>query len=385
MPTFNRSLAASLCVFLLSRLIIFGIWSSVACINVVTPSIDEAFADVNIVIDADRVGPELRKIALYNDASWYYGIALNGYEARPFDKGRQANWAFFPAFPLLWRGVMATGMDAAVSGLLISNILFLLGLFLLHRLTLDIGHDLFVADRALMFLAFCPTSYFFSLPWTESLFLVLSVGTFLVMIKKHWELMFVLGACACACRLVGLFLVPSLLLYLWPQRGVISRKAWIAIAAMPLGFVAFTIVLWNDSGNFFAFSDIQQEWGRHLTIPYKSFGVVLIKPWFLASDWNLRPLNFVAFLGGCCACYWLARRPQNWGLALFLGLGLLAPALTGSLTSLARYSFALFPFAIAAGNAFKNPKLELSYIILSVTFLVLLTLAFQKQLAFAGA
>jgi hypothetical protein len=371
--------------FLLSRFLVLGVWVGASSLNVLAPADSGTFADSTIVIDRDATWSRLAKLATYNDGGWYADIASNGYEQRPFDLSRQANWAFFPLHPLLWRAVTLALGDQAVAGFVLANALFFLGLVALHRLTRELGYDADIADRTLLFVAFCPTSYFFSLPWSESLFLVLSISTFLAALRKQWTLMFALGAFAGACRLSGLFLIPALLLWLWPQRREIPRRAWAAVAAMPVGLVAFMLVLRGASGNALAFVDIQQTWGRHLTIPYKAFGVVLWKPYFIASDWNLRPLNFVAFAAGVAACAWLVRRRGDYGLATFLGLGLLAPAATGSLTSMARYAFALFPLAIVAGNVLRSPKRERAFLALSGALLALLALAFQQAFAFAGA
>jgi len=64
---------------------------------------------------------------------------------------------------------------------------------------------------------------------------------------------------------------------------------------------------------------------------------------------------------------------------------LLAPAMTGSLTSLARYTFGLFPVAIAAAVGLGSQKRERAFLAVSASLLALLALAFQEAFAFAGA
>ena len=384
-PDWHHSIRVAAFHFLVSRCIVFGIWIVAASLHAPPPTATGTVSDSTIVIDRDATVSSLEKLATFNDGGWYADIASHGYEQRSFDVARQANWAFFPLQPLLWRVATTVVADAAAAGFLIANICFFVGLVVLHRLVRELRYEDDVADRTLMFLAFCPTSYFFSLPWTESLFLMLTASTFLAAVKERWGMVFVFGALACACRFSGLFLAPSLVFWLWPRRNEIGWRPWAAIAAMPAGLAAFMLVLWRACGNPFAFADIQQTWGRHLTIPYRAFGVVLLKPYFLASDWNLRPLNFVAFVSGVLAVCWLIRRRADYGLATFLGLGLLAPAMTGSLTSLARYTFGLFPVAIAAAVGLGSQKRERAFLAVSASLLALLALAFQEAFAFAGA
>jgi len=144
------------------------------------------------------------------------------------------------------------------------------------------------------------------------------------------------------------------------------------------------VLLWTKTGDPLAFAHIQSAWGRALAIPVKSFGVVLIKPYFLASDWNLRPLNFIAFFAAAATAAWLIRRGQ-WGLAIFTGLSVLAPAMTGPLTSMARYTFALFPLAMAYALWAERGSRERATLAVMAMILATLVIAFERNLAFAGA
>lgn len=133
------------------------------------------------VLSVQGLTHQLGVLSRANDADWYVGIATHGYERRPFDTSIQANRAYFPLHPMLWRiGLGATG-DGTLSGLLIANLLFLLGLAVVHRLAIASGRDAPAASRTVYALAFFPVSYFFSLPWSESLFLLLTAAAFLLL------------------------------------------------------------------------------------------------------------------------------------------------------------------------------------------------------------
>src|SRR5205085_9269424 len=110
------------------------------------------------------------------DAVWYLGIAAHGYE-----HAASGQAAFFPLYPLLVRGLGELGGGSG-GALLIASYLVSLGafgcaLYLLYRLVeLELGRR--VARTALLLLALFPASLYFGAPYSESLFLLASVGAF---------------------------------------------------------------------------------------------------------------------------------------------------------------------------------------------------------------
>src|SRR5262249_47460618 len=121
------------------------------------------------------------------DAGWYGDIALDGYH---WDATftRQRNIAFFPAAPILMRAVGVLFrmnepglprerrmLRALWAGTAVSLVAFFWALNYLVRL----GEHLIGAERAqsaALLLAAYPFSYFYSAPYSESLFLLSVVG-----------------------------------------------------------------------------------------------------------------------------------------------------------------------------------------------------------------
>lgn len=370
-------------VFVCSRLLLFLIWASVAGLEIDSGTNHRIGAPF-IELHSETVLKDLDRMAVYNDGGLYYGIAQGGYEVRSFDTSRVTNWASFPLHPMIWRALTPWFGSSPMVGIVLANVYFLLALVMLHRLCSALGYEAVVADRAVLALGFFPTSYFFSMPWSESLFVLVTAATAYAILARQWSWGALLGIAACACRLAGLFLVMALLLWLWEKRNEVPRRAWIVVGLMPLGLVVFMGMLYRASGDALAFVDLQSVWGRHFELPIKALGVVLAKPWVLASDGNLRHLNFLVFVVGMATSYWLAfRRGQRW-LGLFLVLGLIVPALTGSIASMSRYGMGLFPLAIGIGYALKNQRVERVYLVVSSVLFALMAIAFQLQLSFAG-
>src|SRR4051795_9005454 len=120
------------------------------------------------------------------DAAWYLAIANHGYEV-----GGRA--AFFPAFPGLVRiGGELIG-SPLVAGILISSGCGLGGLYFLHRLvTLDFGVER--ARPVVWLAAWFPGALVISAVYSESLFLLVSVGAIYAARLGRWPLAGVLAA-----------------------------------------------------------------------------------------------------------------------------------------------------------------------------------------------
>src|SRR5438132_1535168 len=94
------------------------------------------------------------------DCGWYVQTAQAGYMLAPLaDGSNQANWAFWPLFPLLIRGVTFLTANYVVSAVLIANVLGLIGIWVVYRLAI-FELDLESARRCVLYLLLFPTSLF---------------------------------------------------------------------------------------------------------------------------------------------------------------------------------------------------------------------------------
>jgi hypothetical protein len=197
------------------------------------------------------------------DAVWYLRIADSGYG----DSAPRA--AFFPLYPLLVRSAAAPvgGSEAAllIVSYVISVAAFLGALVLLYRLaSLELGRRF--ASPTLLLLAVFPAALYFGAPYSESLFLLVSVGGFYAARTERWAWAGACAAAASATRSAGLLLLIPLAMLWWGSRGRRPRDAaWLLLS--PLGLLAYAAWLGLVEGDALRFLDVQDAWSRELAVP----------------------------------------------------------------------------------------------------------------------
>ncbi|MEA2352362.1 MAG: hypothetical protein QOJ14_776 [Thermoleophilaceae bacterium] len=339
------------------------------------------------------------------DAKWYLRIAQHGYQ--PDLESIRGERAFFPVYPLLVRGLggFAGAGAAVVAAIAVSLAAFAAGLRLLHRLAaLDLGPR--GADATVLLLAFAPAAYFFSAPYTESLFLLVTVGAFLAARQGRWALAGIAAALASGTRPTGaLLVVPLAILYLYgpradrePAAGSASRRSllprhpvrpnvlWLALA--PAGIVAYSLYLRHSVGDAFAWQHVQPLFGRtsaewptealrqagdaalHAVKgdgfdPYR--GPILVETAYLA-------LAAIAVVGV------FRRLPFAYGAYLVgaLVLALYSPAYGEPLRSLPRLLLPVFPLTMWLASWTERRGITRPVVAVSAVALVVLTAAFAS-------
>ncbi len=271
------------------------------------------------------------------DGVLYLRIAQNGYS--------QYEQAFFPFYPLAIRLFSLLTHNHFLSALLISNLSFILSLYLLRRLLLKlkVPHSNWV----LLFYCFFPTSYYFSAVYTESLFLLLLLLSF---IKPIFSIF------ASATRLIGLFLA-------------IPLKSLLPL----VGFAAYSYYLYRTTGDFLFFFHAQPYFGANrstnlILLPQVAYRYLKI---FFLADHNFQYfialLEFlIFFLFFFILLYQLFTR-RYLPLTIFSLLSLLLPTLTGTFQSVPRYILICLPVFFA----FAQIKSSLLRYLLLFTFILL--------------
>lgn len=197
------------------------------------------------------------------DGSHYANIAQHGYASLQLA-------AFYPLFPLLEHLLSAPLGGASLAGLIIANVASLCAFGLL-RMLFERLTNARLARYALLYLAFSPLAFYFAMPYTESLFLLLSVGAFVAMERGRFLLAGVLAALLVLTRPTGIAILPALLYLLWRQRVAWPRLI-VALALPCAALAGFAGYLAWRFGTPFASSQADAVyWHKALDWPWVAF------------------------------------------------------------------------------------------------------------------
>ncbi len=254
MPDDKRSVAPAIWLFLGSRA---AIWA-VAVIAVL--GFDGALNARRGEWDSARLHELGAVIDVWArwDSDWFLRIAEHGYS------WPSSTPAFFPLYPLLVAGLGWVLLGHTVlAGVLVSLTAGTVAFGLLYRLTLDrLGEQ--VARRTVLFLAVAPTSLFFGAVYSESLFLLLTVASFIAAERGRFWQAGIAGGLALLTRSAGVALVPALLVLAW--RAPNRRRALAGVAVTPALFGLYPLALSLWIGQPLAFLEAQRVvWERRLS------------------------------------------------------------------------------------------------------------------------
>ena len=207
------------------------------------------------------------------DGVWYRLIAKQGY-APPMP---ELAAAFFPVYPLLVRYVAFVVRDLQVASLIVSNGCLIAAALLFIRL-LRLDYDETICRRAITFLMFNPVSFFLSSAYTESTFLLLSIGGILAARQGKWLVAALCGGGLSATRAPGLLVgAPLFAEYVeqWRTRGgslrAFFRPQLLWLALLPAGLAIYLFYFHLTRGDLFTPMHAQARgWEKVLTWPWQT-------------------------------------------------------------------------------------------------------------------
>lgn len=213
------------------------------------------------------------------DANHYLGLAENWYVNQGDPR---FHIVFYPLYPLLVRGLRLVFLDnTALAATVLSNIcLFGAGWALFRLVEMEFGQ--YAASRALKYLMLCPLSLFFSIPYSESLFVLLTLLSVLMARRRNMALSILFGALAANTRLLGLLCaVPVFHAFLCiarerseGDRKRFARGALVGVLCtclIALGFLAYLWLNYSVTGDPLKFLEYQRDhWSQSFGSLYGS-------------------------------------------------------------------------------------------------------------------
>jgi len=198
------------------------------------------------------------------DALWFLRIAQGGYRLG------DGSAAFFPLYPLVTRGLsFVLGGHPLAAATVVSNAAFCGGLIVTYLLTTSELSER-AARNTILLMCLFPTAHFFLMPYSESLFFLLSVTAFWGARRGRWVVAGAAGALAALTRSVGFVLAPALLIEAIQQRNEGRGRAWpgvLAAGATLCGLLAYLAYWGIRAGEWLAPVTRQANWQREFSWP----------------------------------------------------------------------------------------------------------------------
>lgn len=307
-------------------------------------------------------------------------IAQHGYD-QPW------RTAFFPLFPFMEHlfAPIFHG-DYGLTGMVIANLAYFGALVVLRDL---VGRDFDpdVARRTMLYLSVFPTAFYFFAPYSESLYLFLSLGAFSAMRLRRWWLGGVLGCLAVLTRSTALaLLLPFAVEFVAARRYGLAR-VWHALWALliPAGVGIYALYLSRALHDPLAFSHAQAYWTRSLQWPWQGILEAIGALGTAGKHGTVTlahlALNLAATLVFLVLTVVVLRRlPPSYGLytgALLLYFLLFPPQYAAiAQQSSGRFVAVLFPVFILVARWGRRPRLHELLLLGQVALLTLLTIHF---------
>lgn len=218
------------------------------------------------------------------DSHQYLSIIQTGYSYIP---GKMSNVAFFPLYPLLIKLFSAIFGHPVAIGFIISNIALLLASIYFYKL-IKLDYKDSTAMKSIFFLLISPVSFFFSIVYTEGLFLFLVISCFYYARKKQWLLASILAGLATLTRgTIGFILIfPLLMEYfdldfrnLKPDLKKI-KSSILYLLLIPASLIGFMIYLYIKFNEPLAFIKVQAGWGRGFSSIFTTLSSYIYYPPF---------------------------------------------------------------------------------------------------------
>lgn len=319
------------------------------------------------------------------DGKHYINVAQFGYQRFDF--------AFFPLYSVLIFSINKIfSIHYIPAGIIISTLSFFGALVFLYKISL-IDFDKRVASLALFFISFFPLSFFYHSVYTDSLFLMFTTASFYFARKKRWIWAGIFGGLATATRLTGMAILPALAVEWYLQNRISKqglketfvlflRKAVFPLTLAASGFIAYSLYLHFNYGNWLLFQKSMVAWSQDQFIFPPQVIFRYLKIFFSVSpgllEYWIAVLEFVSFFAYLfIAVYVWIKVRISYGV--FMVILLMLVTFTGTLAGNPRYILHLFPAFIGLAVLSKNQSL-LKYALTTVFIILgfILTIIFTR-------
>ncbi|MFJ3308756.1 hypothetical protein ACIPSA_38080 [Streptomyces sp. NPDC086549] len=302
--------------------------------------------------------PLVQSLAHSWDSKWYLHIAVHGYGSlvQVTSSGAvQTDWAFFPLYPGLIRGLITVlPLTPGAAGLLVSWAAAVVAAWGIYA----IGHQFYgrgVATALVCLWAALPHSVVLGIAYTESVFSALAAWSLYCVLNGRWLWAGALAVLAGLSRpsgfVVALAVAAACAQEAIRRRGRVGPGVWVGAAVGPLGWIGYVWWVGQRTGDpWRGYFHVQDAWNSRFD--FGAGSLLFLKALFLHGGRVVYPTALAIIAVGlllfCLLC--LERPPLP--LLVFAGaLVLLVLGASGPFSSKPRFLVPAFPLLIPWARA----------------------------------
>lgn len=293
-----------------------------------------------------------------NDSYWYETISTNGHSkitpdqlgSCEEDKLEQSYYAFFPAYPAIIGSMMVvTGLSFNIIAFVFSCVFSSILVLTFYKFLLKYSGSENVAFISSILLFIFPFHYYFSVYYTEAMFLLFLIAAFISIDSNKMISFSVFSAILVLVRPNGLFMLVPLWLYYLEKNNIQNIKgafefiksysSHIIYFSVPvLVFVGYCFYLKIMTGDFFAYKTAQAGWCRETVPPWV--------PILRSNNWidYFNSVYLILFM--FISIIYYKRLPFSFSVLIWISL--LLPLTANSITS-PRFISVVFVFTYLFG------------------------------------
>ena len=314
------------------------------------------------------------------DGRWYADIALNGYTVEGQAIRR---FAFFPMLPAIAR-LLGGQSHTILAGILFGQLCLLGSLFLINRLA-EVNSETPLRQQPGFWLLISPLSFFFSVFYTESIFLFLTLLSIIVCRTGRFWFASLFGVMTGLTRPTAICL-PVIFLW-WAMRSLHERRRCLGLllcAAAPFAGIALYVgtvsYILGDPGGYVQIQ--RQGWESQWSLPFahmfrdltNSF-YALIQAQIPSLGEIVRPLSSLSIM---FLLFWGWRNCDPAFLVYVIVSMMFIHSLEPTRSTL-RYELVLFPMFLLVAQVM-SPHPRLTWVV-SAVMLVMQVVLFTRHVS----
>jgi len=378
-----RALKFSILFFLILRF--FS--SFVLLIGIIQPSPVAPYSEITREILNNLENQNL--FTKYFLAPWYRWDTTHYLEIADFGYGFDPiNTVWPPLYPFLIKAITPVFNSSLMAGFVVSNLFFIISLFLIYILTNELINEE-ISKRTLLYIVTFPTAFFFIAAYSESLFLALSLGVFLLINRKKWIWAGILSALATITRVQGIILVIPILIELiieFRRDKKLQKLLTNSISCFyaPLAYLIYSLYVFFGLKFDWPWKTLSTHWLQHFGLPWDGFYFTLLSIFGKNEliDYTPTLVKILNITVPIITIYFLFRLRKKLPLSmiiyswimLFLAIGKID--YNNTFVSTSRYLLTIFPIFIGFAVYLNNKKLELMYFSVNIVIQTVLLVLF---------